>query len=282
MGKILFQDLDIPGLDEDESQIYGRHDLEYVPELGSNEPKKSAKARAAEKIRTTLAWIYRFECTTDAIIKRLLNIQASGYLAKLANDGWLIKEPAPALESGKVYRLSEAGLSAAIPFVPYLFPHNDKIPLQKIRHELALQKIILDFMDKGSTLNMLDGEIRSAGFSDQGGKHIPKRIPDAIMLRAGGGPSIWIEMELTPKWGADLHQFFTGILDEMDESPYSMWIFSPSKEILQNYHDALRQELPFWKKNETSKRWVQTSRARRATEEEIAQFHFKLIKLDWF
>ena len=109
-------------------------------------PGSTPIARGREKQRQALAWILRWHFSTNTIVCKVLGINDSGYLAKLAKRGLVEKIAAPSIAS-PLYVLTESGLWEALADTDDLIPYpNDphRINHTLVRHGLCIQQTVVN------------------------------------------------------------------------------------------------------------------------------------------
>lgn len=216
---------------------------------GSNPVK-----RGREKVNHTLLWLAIFVRSTQAVILQRLGIQARGWMRKLEKDGY-VKPVLSNINSGELWVLTQEGIQAAQGVWSKEFKHYpdrpERMSQANLRHDLAVQKIVAELMEKGEASAFMPG-------SAIGGNSNEWR-PDAIVQHRDGH-WVGIEYERNPKYGEErlvkLNRIIKYLNDKnQDEFTFSVRWFSHHKECLADYKSAMQKGMEFREYVDWAKQW---------------------------
>ncbi len=205
----------------------------------------------------TLFQAYRWGYTTSKIIQTLLSRTSGGYLDKLTEKGLLVKTPTQSGYPRYFYSLSPDGLAKVQARQDELLNYSEinphRVNQSILNHNLICQEVTL-LAFKAQQISHYQTERQ---FFVEG---LPK-VPDCIW-DVWEDERIGVEIELTQKWGIDLHKFMLGIWETLEnvDNPLALKrfiIFSSSPAILKNYKSAISpgKFLPKYAKDERG-RWT--------------------------
>ena len=219
---------------------------------------KSPHARAEEKRRRCVDWLYRWGYSSGPVLARVAGAQQA-IVGKLERAGLVVQTRT---EAGGItrgtpaffYTLSELGLQLAERLTDRLlrYPEEDryKVNQQQIRHYLLAQVATIDALDSGGVIDYAtERQLDDAGIA--GAKH-----PDVVWTLPGGG-QIGIEVELSAKWDRRLDELVSAVersLTANHPTPARfkrIAIVSDSPAILRRYREAMQPNAPLaiWKRN---------------------------------
>lgn len=205
----------------------------------------------------TLLHTYRWGYTTSGIIQTLLNRTSGGYLNRLSEKGLLVKTPTKSGSPKHFYTLSSDGLAKVeareVELWNYIEVNPHRINQSLINHNLICQKVTLATF-RAQQISHYQTERQ---FFVEG---LPK-VPDCIW-QVWDDERIGVEIELSQKWGIDLHKFLLGIWETLENPANPLGlnrfiIFSSSPAILKNYKFAISpgKFIPKYAKDDRG-RWV--------------------------
>ncbi|MFA7496276.1 MAG: hypothetical protein WCY67_08175 [Acidithiobacillus sp.] len=247
----------------------------------------SPTERHREKVQEAMLWVYRWGFTSPAILRKMFD--SAGREGALFVKKHLLQEHP--IEGGgilqgvprKVYTLTKSGLEIATEQAENQLNYDTANPERnlkraQLRHDLLAQKIALEYINSGakllSTAREMEHEnalLRSDWQASQGRTAQPwSRIPDFLAVRdrdtdSNGNPkaakTFAIEIELTPKWDRELHQFVTGLAEGIDDQRWQVnVIFTPSAAIVRRYRELFTTGAAVHTYDRTpQRRWLQNT-----------------------
>lgn len=215
---------------------------------------QSPRERGRQKLVGVLCWLYQWHTTVSPLICELLGTTERTYLVELERKGYVKSFPAPSLICGRGFMLTSDGVNAAMTALGKQLPytiHPGSVSHANLKHNLAIQRHAIKTHRKG--FNVTPGRFLSA---HQGGK-----IPDALIHVPHG--ILALEVELSPKWSAELEQALHGHLNALVHGDWQGVIYlSNSEVLLENYKQRLTFPIPDWWQStmtDGSTRWMRGS-----------------------
>ena len=211
--------------------------------------------------RNTVAkWIYRWGFSSDHVVTRLLDKEATGWAARAVQTKWLRATKTASGYPRHLYTLAPAGLELASGLADALldYPEQDPISINQstLRHELMTQLFIIDLYRQDQILDYWSPREWACPSDTK------LKSPDAV-VELRDGRRIGIEMELSAKFGRRLDEFVGDTIFTMSENAgeYQLdgfWIVSDVPALLERYRAAFSIGAPWrtWKKNQRGY-WVE-------------------------
>lgn len=243
------------------------------PKPGINARQKLKALGSPMKIQKSnlnkmLDWIYRWGCTTPALLSVMLGRQNRSHAKRLADQGWI---RITSMKGCTTYcTLTEKGLNEAIRNSGVLLEYKEidpgRVHLPTLHHNLVVQAETIAAL---KTDRFYD--YRTPRMFDYTSENAPKKVPDVVWLEefidaSGEGLAsltleVAVEIELTPKWNHHLDLAITNIVDDIQSQRFSICIYiSDSKAILARYQDAFSpgKRVKIWKSCDGKKKHQDT------------------------
>ena len=201
-----------------------------------------------QKSLAALVWVYRWGYSSPSIMDTVAGIEGAprrGVAARLAKRGLLARHSVPVVAPHlprAIMTLTAQGVSAVeaaggwwpdwAPPIDELSPYEDGIIERQIVHDLAVQKITLEFLCNGKISGFkTPREMKSA--SEKG-----KKQPDAVWIM--DGKHVALELELTRKKpGKEWDDTRLATLQALQDGVYDMVIYvTHSPAILRHIQDG--------------------------------------------
>lgn len=208
--------------------------------------------RSEQKIKTTLNWIFYNNFSSDEIIRKINQIEARGYAAKLAKDGLLNQIKTQSGIPKHIFILTRAGLNKLKTYHPgredfyeqFKFIDSSKVNHLKILHDLECQHLSL-FYSQQHRENRVDNHKSSLLFRTIDGKFYNQESPkfkqfDAVWHFGKDNLKVGIELERNEKVGTSLLQKFRKIQYSLDNDHVDrVIIFTNTNSIFTKYTDVI-------------------------------------------
>ena len=248
------------GENMDNTKTGGRRMPVAADYLGGQSPN----ARAAEKRRKCVSWLYRWGYSTSSILARVVGTQGS-VTKQLLKAGLVV---ATRTEAGGIikgtpvfyYTLSDLGVQEAEYLAERLLRYPEleryRVNQRQMRHDLIAQTATIDALSLGTICDYrTDRQL-----DDNGGRAGFKR-PDVVWFLPSGA-QIAIEVELSAKWDRQLDEFLGRTISSMTpagDQPARferVAIVTDSPAIGRRYQLAMKPSAPYgvWTRDQHS-RW---------------------------
>ena len=220
---------------------------------------KSPLARAEEKTKIALDWIYRWRWSAPSTLDLLVGITGRGLGARMVKQHLLIRT-ATASGGGRkgvpasILTLSKIGLEEIERERETLLPYEldpYRIRQDQLRHDHLAQVATAKNILNGSVQSFLTEKELAAKST------LNAKQPD-IVWRLRTGITMAVEVELSAKWGRDFDHFIHGVVESLEKQRFDVvLIATDSRAILNRYKAALEPRTPYqiWHKD-AQRRWM--------------------------
>lgn len=204
------------------------------------------------KKKTVLLWLLMWGFSSSEIVRQVLGVRETGYIASLVKLGLVRVVDIHTLLGGTAYMLTQQGLEQALAYGEHAVRYElnpNKIQPRLAKHHMAVQKVVAAIPNRLACLpERLIGELDKQGV----------KRPDALVL-IDGAELRWvaIEVELSQKWGRDLDLAMGGNLRGLQEWKVACVLYVTQSQLVVNaYQEHLAKPLQVWEKN--GMRWVRS------------------------
>ena len=205
--------------------------------MSTDTPALSPTAQGLAHRVTVATWIYRWGFSSDFVIQRLLNKQATGWAAHAAQRKFLRATTTATGVPRRLYTLATPGLELACQHSTKLLEYREQDPLvinqATIRHELFCQHLALSMLRGAGTNSVSSGREWAPPAETR------LKCPDFV-AETPTGRKVGVEVELSAKFGRRLDEFVGDTLHTLsDEAGFhqldSFLVVSDVPALLERY-----------------------------------------------
>lgn len=244
--------------------------------MTTDTPGLSPTAQGLAHRITVATWVYRWGFSSDFVIQRLLQKQATGWAAHATKRKLLRATSTASGVPRRLYTLATQGLELACQHSPKLLDYKEQDPLAinqaTIRHELFCQHLALSMLRGSGTKHVLSGREWSPPAEAR------LKCPDFV-VETPEGRKVGVEVELSAKFGRRLDEFVGDTLNTLsDEAGFhqldGFLIVSDIPALLERYKLAFTAGnlLRTWKKDQRGHWRIKSELAVRADQARLIRY----------